>query len=218
MLSQGQALGQTPDFPIKGKKLFPLKPFLHLKGRALKGMETTGKVGCPLQQPLPHFTHFLCATFQVCHPSSQMPKEGDDNPALPSWGSCVSSLWQPRQSQRPNHRRKRVDFNGITIPGESGANPREIPSPSHLSPLPGGNKSSKGTRRKTSPPYWIFFPLLFPKQCLAFVTRNPPLSRHLPASGDAGTGRNPPAKLPGAAAVPCFYRRGCLRRGLHPPQ
>lgn len=63
LLSQGQALGQTPAFPIKGKKLFPPKPFLHLKGRALKGMKATGKVGCPLQHQLGRGSHTLHVSF-----------------------------------------------------------------------------------------------------------------------------------------------------------
>lgn len=109
-----------------------------------------------------------------------------------------------------------MDFTLITIPTGNGgnpsrANPKEIPLSKHLSPLTGGNKSRKGggkskSRRKTSSPYWILFPP-FSKQCLAFVTCNPP---------SRGISRPPGMQEPGeillqtsrAAALPCFFSPG----------
>lgn len=206
LLSQGQALGQTPAFPINGKKLFPPKPFLHLKGRALKGMKATGKVGCPLQQTLPHLTHFLCATFQVCYPSSQTQKRGMIIQLCLRW----APVSQPHQSQHPNHGRKRADFYFISIPRASGgnpsrANPKAIPLSSHLFPPTGRNKSRKGQVAqggKSLHHIGFSFPLLqtMPRIC----NLQSALPWHLPASGDAGTGRNPPANLPGSGTAMFF--------------
>lgn len=123
-------------------------------------MKATGRAGCPLEQRLPHFTRFLCATFQVCHPFS--------NGLL-----CQ----QPRQSQRPNHRRK-FQFNHHPQ-GKVGEIPAG-PKPQKRSLYPATSprvkrkeqKQEKGTRRKTSPPYWIF---LFSPLFLQTITLNPPL-------------------------------------------
>lgn len=167
LLRQGRALGQTPALLINGKKLFPPKPFLHLKGRALRernesNWESWVSPTAAAGKTFPHFPHFLCATSWVYNP-----QEGDDNLTLPSAGSCVSShdaLVAPSiTAPKPQQQTRGFQFNHQHR-GKWGksllANPKEIPLSSHLSPLTGGNKSRKGrfTRRKTSPPYWIFFP------------------------------------------------------------
>lgn len=93
-------------------------------------MKAIGRAGCPLEQRLPHFTRFLCATFQVCHPFS--------NGLL-----CQ----QPRQSQRPNHRRKfQFNHHPQGKVGEIPAGPK--PQKRSLYPAPpstlkGRNKSRK---------------------------------------------------------------------------
>lgn len=157
-------------------------------------------------------------TFPLYHISGLLPffsnpKEGDDNPALPSVGSCVSSHGDDLSitAPKPQEETRGFQFNH-RHQGKWGkslvANPKEIPLSGHLSPLTGGNKSRKGrfARRKTSPPYWIFFPL-FSKQCLVLVTCNPP---------SRGISRPPGMQEPGgilpqtsrAAALPCFSSPG----------
>lgn len=121
----------------------------------------------PAGKRLPHFAHFLCATFQVCYPSSQTQKRGIIIQLCLRWGP-VSAATMPLAAPsitapKPQEETRGFQFNhrhqgkwGKSLP----ANPKEIPLSSHLSPLTGGNKSRKGrfTRRKTFPPYWIFFP------------------------------------------------------------
>lgn len=209
LLRQGQALGQTPAFPIKGKKLFPPP-----QRKSLERNESSWESWVSLTADAP-----TLHPFPLCHipgllPFFPNPKEGDDNAALPSVGSCGSSHDASAPSiTAPKAREETRGFHfnhhpqgkwGKSLPGQPQRDPfvqTPFPTNRRNNSRKGGGKSK--SRRKTSSPYWIFSPFL---QTMPLICNlQSALPWHLPASRDAGTGRNPPANLSGSSTAMFFF-------------